>query len=258
MLVVGHSCVLSWWNAVKGEAAPHFWNEYRQRVRAGLRSASLVAAPTRAMLDALETHYGTLTSARVVPNGRCSNLFHSTREKQPFIFAAGRLGDEAKNIRTLGEAAQGLSWPVLVAGAECDASGKAALPPNVTYCGKLSPASVAERMSAASIYCLPARYEPFGLSILEAALSGCALVLGDIPSLRELWDGCAAFVSSDSPAAIRNTLHGLISEPERRAELAAAAEQRAHRFSTDRFVESYLEIYHHLLTAHPRRQSLAA
>ena len=35
---------------------------------------------------------------------------------------------------------------------------------------------------------LPARYEPFGLSILEAALSGCALVLGDLPSLRELWD----------------------------------------------------------------------
>ncbi len=32
---------------------------------------------------------------------------------------------------------------------------------------------------------LPARYEPFGLSVLEAALSGCALVLGDIPSLRE-------------------------------------------------------------------------
>ena len=35
----------------------------------------------------------------------------------------------------------------------------------------------------AGIYALPAVYEPFGLSVLEAALSGCALVLGDIPSL---------------------------------------------------------------------------
>ena len=147
---------------------------------------------------------------------------------------------------------------MLVAGAERDASGTEALPRNVTHCGKLSPDAVAERMSAAAIYCLPARYEPFGLSILEAALSGCALVLGDIPSLRELWDGCAAFVPPDNPAAIRETLQGLISDSGRRAELSAAAQRRAQRFSLERFVESYLEIYHHLLTAHPRRHSLAA
>ena len=49
----------------------------------------------------------------------------------------------------------------------------------------------------ASIFALPARYEPFGLSILEAALSGCALVLGDLPSLRELWTGAAMFVPPD-------------------------------------------------------------
>lgn len=257
-LVVGHSCVLSWWHAVKGEAAPPSWDEYRHRVRAGLRNATLVAAPTQAMLDALETHYGPFLSARVVSNGRSPDLFLSDREKQPFIFAAGRLGDEAKNIRSLGKAAEGLPWPVFVAGAERDASGIEALPTNVTHCGKLPPTSVAERMSTASIYCLPARYEPFGLSILEAALSGCALVLGDIPSLRELWEGCAAFVPPENPEAIRNTLHGLISEPERRAELASAAQQRAQRFSLHRFVESYLEIYRHLLTAHPRRQSLAA
>jgi glycogen(starch) synthase len=28
-LVVGHSCVLSWWAAVKGEAAPNSWERYR-------------------------------------------------------------------------------------------------------------------------------------------------------------------------------------------------------------------------------------
>jgi glycogen(starch) synthase len=51
---------------------------------------------------------------------------------------------------------------------------------------------------------LPARYEPFGLSVLEAALSGCALVLGDIASLREVWGGAACYVRpGDSRAAPR-------------------------------------------------------
>ena len=43
----------------------------------------------------------------------------------------------------------------------------------------------------AAIFARPARYEPFGLAILEAAQAGCALVLGDIPSLRELWADAA-------------------------------------------------------------------
>jgi hypothetical protein len=47
---------------------------------------------------------------------------------------------------------------------------------------------------------LPARYEPFGLSVLEAALSGCALVPGDIASLRGNWDGVAEFVCPDDAA----------------------------------------------------------
>lgn len=258
VLVVGHSCVLSWWSAVKGESAPASWDEYRRRVRDGLRNATMVAAPTRAMLNALETHYGPLQANRVVSNGRAPGHFLNRQEKQRYIFAAGRLGDEAKNIRTLGEAARNLPWPVFVAGAERDASGNELLPSNVTHCGKLSPVELADWMGKAAIYCLPARYEPFGLSILEAAISGCTLVLGDIPSLRELWEGCAAFVPPNDPAAIREILNQLISDPKRRAELAASARQRAQHFSFERFIEGYLQVYHDLRTANPRRQSLAA
>ena len=78
-LVVGHSCVLSWWRAVKGCDAPASWDRYREEVGAGLRRASLVVAPSRAMLAALEFHYGTLPRARVI----------RTREIPP-RFAPGR------------------------------------------------------------------------------------------------------------------------------------------------------------------------
>src|SRR3954465_13716018 len=39
VLVVAHSCVLSWWHAVKNEEAPAYYDEYRARVSVGLAAA---------------------------------------------------------------------------------------------------------------------------------------------------------------------------------------------------------------------------
>jgi len=41
-LMVGHSCVLSWWQAVKSEAAPATWTRYQTAVARGLHAADLV------------------------------------------------------------------------------------------------------------------------------------------------------------------------------------------------------------------------
>ena len=59
------------------------------------------------MLDALEAHYGPLHRGRVVPNGRDALLF-TPRTKEPFILAAGRLWDEAKNLSVLAASAPAL------------------------------------------------------------------------------------------------------------------------------------------------------
>ncbi len=68
-------------------------------------------------------------------------------------------------------------------------------------------------LGRASIFALPARYEPFGLLPLEAALSGCALVLGDIPSLREVWGDAAWFVPPDDRDALTAAIGSLIASP---------------------------------------------
>ena len=107
VLVAGHSCVLSWWRAVKGEDAPPAWDRYRRAVAAGLQAADVVVAPTGAMLDALAGHYGPLRDGRVIPNGRDSRTFRAV-EKEEFILGAGRLWDEAKNLAVLDACAAGL------------------------------------------------------------------------------------------------------------------------------------------------------
>ena len=109
--------------------------------------------------------------------------------------------------------------------------------------GRLEPHALADWYARAAVFAHPARYEPFGLAVLEAARSGCALVLGDIPSLRENWDGCADFVPPDGPEALARALTGLLSDPERRARLASAAHARSLDFSLERFGRGYLEAY---------------
>jgi hypothetical protein len=46
-LIVGHSCVLSWWEAVKGEPAPPSWDRYHQEVSEVCRQLIWLLLPRR-------------------------------------------------------------------------------------------------------------------------------------------------------------------------------------------------------------------
>jgi glycosyltransferase involved in cell wall biosynthesis len=245
-VMVGHSCVLSWWEAVKGEPAPDSWDRYREEVRAGIAASELLIAPTSAMLSSLSSHYGQHPRPRVISNGRDPRLFKPT-PKEPMLFAAGRLWDEAKNLEALEQVAPKLPWPIFVAGENHHPDGGDARPHNTRLLGRLSQRALAAWLGRASIYCLPARYEPFGLSVLEAALAGCALVLGDVPSLRETWRNRAVFVPPNDPEALEDALRRLIDDPDRRNSLAAGARARALQLTPERMVEGYLEAYAEVL-----------
>ncbi len=242
VIVVAHSDVLTWWEAVHGARAPASWDAYAQRVRQGLHSADIVVFPTQAMLDALQRVYGRLPSTRAIHNGRDTRRF-APREKEGFILSAGRLWDQAKNARALADIAPDLGWPVRMAGETVAPHGERAELRNVELLGTKAPGEMADLFARASIYALPARYEPFGLTALEAGLSGCALVLGDIPTLREIWDDAAEFVPPDDTAALRQTISRLITDPERRADFAGRALRRSAQFTAGRMALAYLAAY---------------
>jgi glycosyltransferase involved in cell wall biosynthesis len=113
--------------------------------------------------------------------------------------------------------------------------------------GRLAPAAIAAQLSHASIFCLPARYEPFGLSALEAALSGCALVLGDIPSLREVWGDAALFVPPNDSDLLAAALQQLIDDPNLRANLAKRAFARAQYYDLATMADRYRSLYRALV-----------
>ncbi len=257
-LVAGHSCVFSWWHSVYGDPPPAEWQRYKSEVKNGLHAADLVVTPSKAMLRALNTHYGAIENARVLPNGRSPEHFKPD-VKQPFILSAGRLWDAAKNINRVAEVAPQLPWPVYVAG---DIKPPQQQTPNHNFArqcrslGSLSESELRQWFAAASIYALPALYEPFGYTPLEAALSGCALVLGHIDSLREIWRDAAVFVDPNDSAALKSELLDLTKDEERRRDLSERARERALEFTSARMGENYLEAYAELLV-HSKREELA-
>lgn len=253
VIIVAHSCVLSWWRAVRGEAAPSSFGEYRKRVAEGLEAADLVIAPTRAMLACLDVEYGVKNAGLVIHHAGDASAFHPGT-KGEFILAAGRLWDDAKNVAALAKVAGRTRYPILVAGSDTPpGDSPRPRPHGIHTLGELGSRELANLMARAAIYALPARYEPFGLSILEAALSECALVLGDIPSLRELWEGAALFVEPEDERALGDALELLTGDEKRRQYLARRARTRALELRPDDMAAAYRGAYERVIEGRKRR-----
>jgi glycogen(starch) synthase len=248
VVVVAHSCVRSWWQAVKSEPVPAQFDEYTRRVSAALQQASLIVAPTRAMLDAIDLYYAPAVPKKVVPNGRSPWLFFSA-QKENIIFTAGRLWDEGKGLPFLEQIAPELSWPVYAAGACGQPSGRTQPVAHIRALGHLDTDMLARFLSIASIYAAPALYEPFGLTVLEAALSGCALVLSDLPSFRENWSGAALLLPTNDQGRWCAALNDLANNFENRSALARRAFTRATELRPAEMGVRYISTYREVLSS---------
>jgi len=255
-IVVAHSCVNSWAAACgeKDAFTGREWSVYTANVRAGMRKAAAWIAPTSAFRDEIARLYRLETAGHVIRNG-AEAAADRHQPKQPVILGAGRVWDKAKNLTALASAASMLDWPVRIAGAASGAEGgaTAAASARCSFLGELSHRELRDEFAAVSIFASPALYEPFGLSVLEAATAGCALALSDIPTFRELWDGAARFFDPRDNGAMIGCLWSLAANDAERADLQRAASERAVRYRLSSTVAAYCSLYHALLaTGSPR------
>ncbi|HEU4619014.1 MAG TPA: glycosyltransferase [Gammaproteobacteria bacterium] len=100
------------------------------------------------------------------------------------------------------------------------------------------------------VFASTASHEPFGYDVLEAALGGRALVLGDVPSRRELWDGAAIFVDPNDERALARVLERLRADPSEARLRGEAARSRAFRYSARTMALAYVEAYAAMLDEH--------
>ncbi len=248
-IVVAHSDVVSWWVAVHGyepDLTP-WMRRYREHVTNGLLGADLVVAPSQWMLEAVARHYVASQIGKVIYNGRDPELFDPDQEKEDFVLSVGRVWDEGKYVSLLLEKEQRAATKI-VGWTEEPSREKKALPAcaaNVALLGPKSQTELRTLHGAAAIYAATSRYEPFGLSPLEAALSRCALVMNDIPVFHELWGDAATYFRKNDADDLARALADLQQNPALRDQLANKAFRRAcQKFTASRMVAEYESAYH--------------
>lgn len=250
-LVVAHSDVVSWWSAVHGEEPPQSdWiSWYRETVQGGLDRATTVVAPSRWMMSQVERYYGPQFNPRVIYNGRSPQWFNPHGAKEDMVLTVGRLWDSAKQVSLLTQ--YNCGWPVMIVG-ETEHPDEAyrgdgtriVCEGTLELKGKQTAEQLTSLFSRAAVYAATSRYEPFGLAVVEAALSRCVLLANDIPSFRELWGETAYYFDANDAASLRDTILALRANKLLRRQYAELSYQRARRrYTADRMVDEYLETY---------------
>jgi glycosyltransferase involved in cell wall biosynthesis len=247
-IAVQHSCVASWWAAVRRTPMPFDFQWRRELVDSGLRRAAAVVAPSLAFAAETARIYDVPAPVNAVHNGRRAGTFGRIPQGE-FVFTASRLWDEGKDVATLDTAAAMLGVPFQAAGATVGPNGATIELRHVSTLGPVSATRMAGLFSARPIYASAALYEPFGLSVLEAAQAGCALVLSDIATHREMWGGAAVFVPARDADAFAAAIQDLIDDPDERQQLGQLARARSQLYSPDRMARGMAGIYARLLSA---------
>lgn len=250
--VVGacHSCLASWWAAVRGGEMPPEFAVRTRRLAEGYRACARLVAPSAAFAQVTRTLYG--VDVEVIWNGRAPDGRRPDTAKSPLVLTSGRLWDEGKNLAALDAAAARMAGRVTAIGPLHGPDGAVVAAQAVQTPGAYDAPEMTQALNAASVFVSLALYEPFGLGVLEAAQAGCALVLSDIPTFRELWEGAAVFVDPAQPGAVAQTLDDLLADPEAARALGGRSADRAGRYDGASMSRSLVELYGRALTLQAR------
>ena len=237
VVATAHSCMATWWEAVRGGPTPEGFAWHTAATLEGLARAAHVIAPSHAFGRDLRRAYGLTRTMEVIHNG-LPDAAAAEAGRDGCVLTAGRLWDEGKNVAILDQAAAQMQAPIHAAGPLAGPDGTAFAPGRLVALGTLSAPSLRAAMRRAAIFAAPSLYEPFGLAVLEAAQTGAPLVLADIPTFRELWDGAALFVPPREAAAWARALNALMGDPAARATLGQAARSRAAAYTQAAMVQA--------------------
>jgi glycogen synthase len=257
-IVVAHSDVAGWFQAVHGAEKDTAWlREYRRTVSDGLNGADAVVAPSDWMLRSLQRNYQVSAPASVIHNGRSPGFFNPLISKDDYIASMGRVWDVGKNAVLLTQ----IEAPALVyLAGENHAPNQGGTAPaardrRLVYRGVLDERQLQHLLSRAVIYVATSQYEPFGLALVEAALSRCAILASDIPSFRELWGDTVRYFESNDPGSLERELRSLHRDRELCLSYGKLAYDHAIRhYRADQMVDRYLELYSAMVS----REALAA
>lgn len=121
----------------------------------------------------------------------------------------------------------------------------------IEYRGRVSESEKRRMLGEASIMAAPnLGGESFGLVVLEALASGCAVVASDLPGFREVVADAARLVAPGDPGELANAINRLLAEPPKIAALGIAGRTRAWDFDWTHVLPKYRACYERAAATH--------
>lgn len=108
---------------------------------------------------------------------------------------------------------------------------------------EVSPAELQYLYRRARALVFPTQFEGFGLPLVEAMQCGCPVVCSDLAVLREVAGDAALYFDPASTSSLRAALDSLETEPNLRARLIDAGQNRAGQFSWGRAADCIHEAF---------------
>jgi phosphatidylinositol alpha-mannosyltransferase len=116
--------------------------------------------------------------------------------------------------------------------------------PGVRFLGEVDDATKARHLAGADVFVAPnTGGESFGLVMLEALASGCAVIASSLPAFHFVGGDAALYVAPGDMPGIARALHTMLSDGDVRAEYQARARQRVLAFDRHQVVADYLKVY---------------
>jgi glycogen synthase len=259
-LVAANGDVITWWLSIHGrEPAGSAWlNWYRETMVAGLKRAEAVLTTTRWMQDMLRLAYTDEFDGQIIAPGRNPIYFNPFVNKEESVLAIGRLWDTGKQVSLLTQHSHPL--PICIVGADSTIPApalpiRADVRVSTGECefsvkGAQTESQMRTLYSRSAIFAATSRYEPLGLSSIEAAFSRCALVANDTAVYRELWGDAALYFEPNNADSLTELLEQLSQDQEMTRLYGTRAYNRARaRFTARRMVDDCLRLYRQVRTS---------
>jgi phosphatidyl-myo-inositol alpha-mannosyltransferase len=115
---------------------------------------------------------------------------------------------------------------------------------DVQFLGVVSETDKLRLLSSCDVFCAPnLGGESFGIVLVEAMASGCAIVCSDLAEFKAVADDAAVFVPAGDPVSLAEALRSVLTDPERADALRERARGRATLYDWARIVPGVEEIY---------------
>lgn len=237
----------------------------RWALRVLLRRAAAVTAPSRIVLEELETGFDLAAPASVIPNAVDIAEFDIAQPAAdplgPYIFTAGRLVEQ-KGLDVLlaayARARSALGGHRLVIAGDgpereplLRLAASLGLNGDVSFTGSVGRKRLAALLRGADAFAFPSRREAFGVALLEAMAAGVPAVaarVGGIPEFARDGEN-ALLVAADDAEQLAAALVRLVGEPDLRRRLVEGGRSRAALHSWDRVAPRYEALYRQVACA---------